>query len=186
MPDLTEHPVSSKTVYKGRLLHVKEDQVRLPNGHIATREYIDHPGAVIIIAVLDNGDILMERQFRYPLGKIFYELPAGKIDEAEDTLTCAQRELLEETGYTAKDWQYVTSLHPAIGYSSETMVLYLARGLSYAGQQLDKDEFLEVLPMPLNQALEKVRCGEITEVKAMIGLFWAEKISSSAWTLGKP
>jgi len=108
--DLTEHKLDSETVFEGRLLHVRSDTVRLPDGKTATREYILHPGAVVVIPILDNGDLILERQHRYPLHRDFIELPAGKIDPGEDPLTCARRELLEESGYTAREWEYVTTV----------------------------------------------------------------------------
>jgi ADP-ribose pyrophosphatase len=120
--DLTEKQLSSQTVYRGGLLHVKEDQVQLPNGQSARREYILHPGAVVIIPLLANGQVVMERQFRYPLNRDLYELPAGKLDAGETALLCGQRELLEETGYSAANWRYVATIHPCIGYSGHRIL----------------------------------------------------------------
>lgn len=174
--DLTETKLSSQTVYRGGLLHVKEDQVQLPNGQTSRREYIIHPGAVVIIPLLENGDVVLERQFRYPLNRDLYELPAGKLDPGETPLLCGQRELLEETGYRASKWSYVATIHPCIGYSNESMNLYLAQELIEGAHIRDCDEFLEVFTLPLNDALEWVRIGRITDVKTVIGLFWAEKI----------
>jgi ADP-ribose pyrophosphatase len=176
--DLSESQLSSRTVFKGRLLHVKEDTVLLPNGRETVREYIEHPGAVVIVPLFENGDILLERQYRYPLRRDFIELPAGKIDPGEDVLACGQRELLEETGYTASEWQYLTTAYPCIGYSDERLVYYLAGGLDYSGHQPDEDEFLEILRMPIGQALDMVKSGEICEAKTLIGLYWLEKILS--------
>ncbi len=178
---LEERQLASKTVYEGRLLHVKEDQVQLPDGKQTSREYIIHPGAVVVLPLLDNGDVLLERQYRYPLGQTFIEFPAGKIDAGEDVLTCGQRELLEETGYTAKHWQYVTTIYPCIGYSNEKLVYYLAKGLCYSGQQPDDDEFLEIFQLPFQAALDMVKSGEICEVKTVAGLFWLEKILLGHW-----
>lgn len=174
--DLTEKQLFSKTVYQGGLLHVKEDQVQLPNGHATRREYILHPGAVVIIPLLANGDVVLERQFRYPLHRDLFELPAGKLDGGESPLVCGQRELLEETGYSAAKWQYLATIHPCIGYSNESMSLFLAQALTEGEHQRDGDEFLEIFTLPLNEALEWVRTGRITDVKTVIGLFWAEKI----------
>ena len=179
--DLTEHELSSKAVYDGRLLHVREDRVALPNGKEATREYINHPGAVVVVPILDNGDILLVRQFRYPLRREFLELPAGKIDAGEDTLLCGQRELLEETGFIAASWHYLTTIHPCIGYSDERILVYLARGLVEHGHRRDEDEFLENLRLPLAQAMQWVREGRISDVKTLIGLFWAEKVVNGEW-----
>ncbi len=174
--DLTENQLSSQTVYQGGLLHVKEDQVQLPNGHSARREYILHPGAVVIIPLLANGQVVMERQFRYPLNRDVYELPAGKLDAGESALFCGQRELLEETGYSAARWEYVATIHPCIGYSNESMSLFLAQELTEGIHKRDADEFLDVFTLPLDEALEWVRIGRITDVKTVIGLFWAEKM----------
>jgi ADP-ribose pyrophosphatase len=175
--DLTEKQVSSRTVYHGQLLHVTEDRVQLPNGEMATRECIIHPGAVVVIPLLDNGDVVLERQFRYPLRRDLYELPAGKLDPGEGALACGQRELLEETGYVAEVWRYVATIHPCIGYSDERMSLFLAEHLTPGPHQRDGDEFLEVFHLPLSEALEWVRIGKITDVKTVIGLFWADKIA---------
>jgi ADP-ribose pyrophosphatase len=174
--DLTEKPLGSRTVYQGRLLHVKEDRVELPNGAPATREYVVHPGAAVIIPLFDNDDILLERQYRYPLRRDFIEFPAGKIDPGEDALACAQRELMEETGYAAESWQHLTTVYPCIGYSDEKLIYYLAKGLSYSGHRRDEDEFLEVLRMPFQTALEQVLSGEICEVKTVVGMFWLERM----------
>ncbi len=172
LPDFTEKQLTSTLVYDGQLLKVREDTVRLPDGKTARREYVQHPGAVIIIALLDAATVLMERQFRYPLGRHFYELPAGKIEPGDEPLATAQRELVEECGYTAGRWQHLTTLHPCVGYSDERIELYLARELSYVGHALDDGEFLEVVPMAVDAALRHVREGHITDVKAVIGLAW--------------
>jgi ADP-ribose pyrophosphatase len=182
--DLTEKQLSTCSVYDGRLLHVREDRVALPNGNTATREYIVHPGAVVVVPLLSNGDVLMVRQFRYPVGREFHELPAGKIDPGEDVLTCGQRELLEETGYAAQDWKFLATIHPCIGYSDERILIYLAQELSEHGHRRDEDEFLENVRLPLDTALEWVRDGRISDVKTIIGLFWAEKIRQGTWPTG--
>lgn len=174
--DLTEKQLSSQTVYQGDLLHVNEDQVQLPNGNTSRREYILHPGAVVIIPLLANGHVIMERQFRYPLHRDVYELPAGKLDACESAVVCGQRELMEETGYSAASWKYVATIHPCIGYSNERMSLFLAQELTEGIHQRDGDEFIEVFTLPMEEALEWVRTGRITDVKTVIGLFWAEKI----------
>jgi ADP-ribose pyrophosphatase len=179
--DLTETELSSETVFQGSLLHVKRDQVRLPNGSETGREYIVHPGAVLVIPVLDDGRLVFERQFRYPLHKDFIELPAGKIDPFEDTLITGQRELLEETGYTAREWRYLATLHPCIGYSDEIIHIYLASGLQDGEHGRDHDESLEVFTLTLEEAMQALRRGEITDGKTMIALFWAEKHLSGNW-----
>ena len=171
-PDFTEVRLSTRLVYDGKMLKVHEDGVRLPDGKTARREYVEHPGAVIIIALLDPETVIFERQFRYPLARHFYELPAGKIEPGEDPLETAKRELKEECGYTARRWRRLTTLHPCIGYSDEAIGLYLAQDLTYVGHALDEGEFLEVIPMPIAQALEWARNGHITDVKAIAGLLW--------------
>jgi ADP-ribose pyrophosphatase len=179
--DFSETTLSSEPVFDGVLLHVRRDTVRLPNGKEAVREYIRHPGAAMIIARPDPDSIVLERQFRYPLARHFIELPAGKIDPGEAPLATAQRELREECGYTAATWRHLTTLHPCIGYADERMELYLADGLTQVGAALDEDEFLEVMTVPLVQALAWVRDGTITEAKAVTGLLWAEKIRKGEW-----
>jgi len=171
-PDLTEHTLESSDEYRGRLLHVKKDRVRLPNGAESTREYIVHPGAAVILPLFDNGDILMERQHRYPLRRDFIELPAGKFDPGEAELACAQRELQEETGYRAREWRELPTFYPCIGYSDERLVYFLAQGLEFSGENMDEDEFLEILRIPFAVALEMVRDGRIDEAKTVMGLLW--------------
>jgi ADP-ribose pyrophosphatase len=180
-PDLTETTVSSRNVYDGELLHVRADRARLPDGKVAVREYITHPGAVVIIPLLDNGELVLERQHRYPLHRDFYELPAGKIDRGEDPLQCAQRELLEETGYSAKKWRYITTLYPCIGYSDEKLLYYLAEDLTFTSASLDDGEHLEVFTLTLAAALDWVKTGKITDNKTVSGLFWADKVLGGEW-----
>ncbi len=172
VPDLTEHTLESVTVFRGRLLHAKLDRVRLPNGKESTREYLVHPGAAVILPIFDNGDILLERQHRYPLRRDFLELPAGKFEADEAELACAQRELQEETGYVAAEWHYINTQYPCIGYSNERLVYFLARGLAHEGDNLDHDEFLEIIRLPFVEALEMVRDGRIDEAKTVMGLLW--------------
>ena len=179
--DLTEHTVDSKTVYRGRLLHVQEDTVRLPDGSTARREYVLHPGAAVILAMPDEHTVIMERQYRYPLRAHVYELPAGKIDAGESALETAQRELLEETGYRARAWQHLVTTYPVVGYSNERIELYFARELEYVGHALDEGEFLEVFPLPLREALDWVRSGRICEAKTVMGLLLAQKIVAGQW-----
>ena len=174
--DFTETELSSKTIYRGGFLELKEDRVKLPDGKTTIREYLIHPGAVVIIAVLDNGALVLERQYRYPLHGHFYELPAGKIEPGEDPLLCAQRELLEETGFVARTWRYLASAYPCVGYSTERQLFYLAQGLTHRGSRPDDEEFLEVLEVGLDTALDWVQAGKITDGKTINGLFWAEKI----------
>lgn len=170
--DLTEHFVAGEEVYAGRLLRVHRDRVRLPDGKETLREYIRHPGAVAILALFDDGRVLLERQFRYALRREFIEIPAGKLDAGETHLDTAKRELLEETGYVATEWRRLGLVHNAIGYSDEGIELWLARGLERREQKLDPGEFLEVLALPLAEALAMVRDGRITDVKTVAGLLW--------------
>lgn len=180
--NLTEIELFSETVFQGSLLHVRRDTVRLPNGSETGREYIVHPGAVLVVPVLDDGRLVFERQFRYPLRKTFIELPAGKIDPDEDILVTGQRELLEETGYTADKWEYLAALHPCIGYSDEIIHVFLATGLQPGQHKRDHDEALEVFTMTLQEAMATLQRGEITDGKTMIALFWAEKYLNGSWS----
>lgn len=179
--DFTETCLRSEVVYDGALLRVLSDEVKLPNGGSARREYIRHPGASAVVAMLDRETLLLERQFRYPLRRHFIELPAGKIDPGEDPLATAQRELAEECGYTASTWRHLATLHPCIGYADERIELYLATGLERVEARLDDGEFLEVLEVKLGEALEWIREGRITEPKAITGLLWADKLLRGEW-----
>lgn len=168
---LVETALSSENVFRGVLLDVHRDRVRLPDGAEATREYIRHPGAVVVVALLPGGRLLFERQFRYPLRRAFFELPAGKIDPGEDILACAQRELREETGYAAARWDYVGVMHPCIGYSDERIEIFLARELTDVGHARDAEEFLEVLEFGVDEAERAVHDGRITDGKTIAALF---------------
>ncbi|MBW8078422.1 MAG: NUDIX domain-containing protein [Gallionella sp.] len=173
--DLKEMRLDSALMYDGGFIQVHKDSVRLPDGATSTREYIKHPGAVAVLALLDNGNLVMERQYRYPPQREFIELPAGKIDHGEDILLGAQRELLEETGYVAREWTHLTTAWPCIGYADERMEYFLARGLTLQERRLDDGEFLEVFELPLSEAIEWIRLGKINDSKTMVGLFWLEK-----------
>lgn len=179
--DLTEKKVTSRASFKGRWLQINEDEVLLPDGKTALREYVLHPGAAIILPIFEDGSILMERQYRYPVGQHFYELPAGKLESGEASLETAQRELLEETGYVAAEWRELGSLHPCIGYSNERIDFFLARKLEFKGARLDEGEFLEILRVPLAEAVDWIRRGRITDTKTITGLFWAEKLATANW-----
>ncbi len=180
---LRESGLASEEVFAGQLLRVRCDTVRLPNGKTATREFVRHPGAVVMIAELPSGKLLFERQFRYPLDRVFLELPAGKIHPGEDILLTAQRELREETGYVAEYWGHLGVIHPCIGYSDERIEIFLARGLSHVGHALDDGEFLEVHELGLAEAVEAVRDGRLTDGKSVAGLLWAERILEGRWPL---
>ncbi len=151
------------------------DHVRAADGHEATREYLRHPGAVMVIPLLDDDEVVLERQFRYPLGRSFIEFPAGKIDEGEELLACARRELLEETGYVAREWTYLGGFHNAIAYSDEKIEVYLARGLDHVGAKVDAGEVLEVFTAPWRQLHDWVRDGTVTDVKTIVGTYWLER-----------
>jgi len=170
--DLTEHFVSGDEVFSGKLLRVRRDVVRLPDGSESVREYIRHPGAVLIVALFDDGRVLLERQFRYPHGREFIELPAGKLEPGEPHLETARRELLEETGYAAAEWRRLGVIHTSIGYTDESIEMFLARGLEKRAAKLDDGEFLEVFDVPLDEALAMVRDGRITDAKSVAGLLW--------------
>ena len=172
---LTEHCISSEILAQGKLLTVKQDVVRLTNGNVSQREYVMHPGAVVIVPVLANGNVLLERQFRYPLHQVFIELPAGKIDPDEHILKTGQRELLEETGYAARNWVKLGVQHPCIGYSNEVIHIFLATNLLAGDHQRDEDEMLELFDMKLEQCLEMIHNGEITDSKTIVALFLADK-----------
>lgn len=178
---LEEIRLDTTVVYEGSFMQVRKDHVRLPDGAVSSREYINHPGAVAVLAILDNGNLLLERQFRYAAQREFIELPAGKIDHGEETLLTAQRELLEETGYVARAWQHLTTAWPCIGYADERIEYYLARGLAHQGRNLDHGEFLEVFELPLTEAIEWIRLGKISDSKTIVGLFWLEKHLNN-WT----
>ena len=170
---MTEEFLQGELVFSGRLLKVHRDRVRLPDGSEAVREYIRHPGAVVILALLEDGRVVLERQFRYPHGREFIELPAGKRDPGETPEATGRRELLEETGYVAAQWRRLGVIHNAIGYSDEGIELWLARGLELRAPKLEAGEFLEVFTLPLAEALERVRDGRITDAKTAVGLLWA-------------
>ena len=163
------------------MLRVKRDQVRLPSGNQSQREFIMHPGAVLVIPLLDNGNLLLERQFRYPLNRVFIELPAGKIDPDEAILVTGQRELLEETGYTAQEWVYLGLQHPCIGYSDEVIYMFIARGLLAGEAMQDEDEQLELFEASLDACLEMVATQQITDAKTILALMYLEKHLQGIW-----
>lgn len=173
--DLIETRIDGARMYDGDFIQVHKDSVLLPDGTTSSREYIKHPGAVAVLAMLDNGNLVLERQYRYPPQREFFELPAGKIDEGEDILATAQRELLEETGYVAQEWIHLTTVWPCIGYADERMEYFLARGLTLQTRKLDAGEFLEVFELPLTTAMDWIRQGKINDSKTILGLFWLEK-----------
>ncbi len=181
--DLVEHKVDSKELVRGSFLHAKRDTVRLPDGSLAQREYLLHPGAVMVVAITDSGQVVLERQFRYPLGRVMIEFPAGKLDAGEDPLACAQRELHEETGYRATAWARAGATHNAIAYSNEIIHLYFAKGLVAGERQLDAGEFLEVFTAPPEALLAAVRDGQVTDAKTQFACLWLQNWLSGQWPL---
>lgn len=179
---LIETCIESKQIWRGKLLDVRCDRVRLPDGSEGVREYVSHPGAVVMIPVLSDGRLIFERQYRYPVGRVMLEFPAGKIEVDEDTLETAKRELREETGYEAASWRHLGTMHPTIGYADERIEIYLAEQLTaLEGNELDEGEFLEVLTLTLEEALTEVRAGRLTDGKTLSALLWAEKVLRADW-----
>jgi ADP-ribose pyrophosphatase len=178
--DFTEATVSSRLAYEGGLLKVKRDEVRLPDGKLGWREYIEHPGAVMILAFVDAATVLLERQYRYPKQRHFIELPAGKLEPGEPPLDTARRELIEECGYEAAQWWKIATIDPSIGYANEVIHLYGARGLTHVGNRLDEGEHLVTFEAKIADALEWVRDGIITDSKTAFGLLWWDKWGKSA------
>jgi ADP-ribose pyrophosphatase len=168
---LIETRLASEAVFDGRLLHVRRDTVRLPNGRTSTREYVVHPGAVLIAPRLDDGRWVVERQFRYPVGRVFLEFPAGKRDAGESARETGERELLEETGYRAESWTRLGDLHPGVGYTNELIELWRADGLTHVGRKLDEDEHLDIVTMRGDELIAAFDRGEITDAKTIATLF---------------
>ena len=185
--DLTETKISSESLFQGSFLHAFRDHVSLPDQTLAIREYVVHPGAVMVIPLLTRNDgeleVVMERQFRYPVGRVMIEFPAGKLDSGETTFNCAQRELLEETGYSALEWARAGVMHPVIAYSTEFIEIWFARELSAGPQSLDEGEFLEVFTVTPAQLMQWCRNGEVTDAKTLAGTMWLQNYLSDAWPL---
>ena len=180
---LTETRLASQELLRGHFLHAMRDTVRLPDGKQAFREYVIHPGAVMVVAELPDGRLVLERQFRYPVQSVMVEFPAGKLDPGEDSLACAQRELLEETGYTARQWARAGVLHPVISYSTEFIDIWFARELTAGERQLDAGEFLDVFSASTDELLQWCRDGRITDAKTLTGVLWLQNLRSGAWNL---
>lgn len=184
---LVETRLSSQEVLKGHFLHVFRDVVSLPDGQSTLREYVVHPGAVMVIPMLEDSDggvrIVLEQQFRYPIGQVMVEFPAGKLDAGEAGFQCAQRELLEETGYSAREWAYAGVLHPAIAYSTEKIEIWFARGLTLGERHLDSGEFLDVINATPAELVQHCMRGEITDAKTLVGALWLQNVLSGLWSL---
>lgn len=180
---LIETCVGAEPVWRGRFLDVRRDTVRLPDGAQATREYIVHPGAVMMVPLLPDGRLLMERQYRYPMGRVMLEFPAGKLDAGEAPWACAIRELAEETGYRAAEWARAGILNNAIAYSTEGIEIWFARGLTAGVPHLDAGEFLDTVAHTAAELDAMVACGEVTDAKTLIGLLWLQKWQSGQWPL---
>ena len=180
---LVETPVGSEELLKGHFLQVRRDTVRLPDGRHTPREYVIHPGAVMIVAQLDDGRLVLERQYRYAVRAVMIEFPAGKLDAGETSLACAQRELLEETGYTAREWSKAGVLHPVISYSTEFIDIWFARGLTGGERNLDIGEFLDVFTATPAELLNWCSTGQVTDAKTLTGILWLQNVLSGAWTL---
>ena len=178
---LEETRIDTALVYEGVFLRVRRDLAQLPDGSQGVREYVEHPGAACMVPIFDDGRLLIERQFRYPLRQTFIEFPAGKLDAGERAIDTARRELLEEAGYEAREWAFLTRIHPTIGFSDEIIDIFLCRGLEQRTQRLDAGEFLEIEVVTLGWLMDELRAGRITDVKTQIALHWVERIVSGQW-----
>ena len=180
---LLERTLTSQQVWQGRFFGVQRDMVALPDGQQALREYIRHPGAVMVVPILDDGRLVLERQYRHPMGRVMLEFPAGKLDAGEPPLVCGVRELAEETGYSAREWARAGILHNAIGYSDEGIEIWFARGLAHGAARLDAEEFLETVIHTEAELDAFAAGGQLTDAKSLIGLLWLQKWRAGLWPL---
>ena len=174
MSDLAEKTVESKVVYQGKVLSLRLDDVTLPNGKSSKREVVEHAGAVTVVAVTNEQKVLLVKQYRYPVGEVLLELPAGGLNQGEAPLKCAKRELKEETGWEATDWEELPTFYTTPGFTNEKMYLFLAKNLTYTGQNLDEDEFIQVVSVPLDETLNMIQRGEIRDAKSIVGILLAK------------
>lgn len=179
--NLTETPIEGEIVYEGLFLKIQRDRARMPDGGEAGREFVIHPGASAMVPIMPDERILIERQFRYPLKTVFTEIPAGKIDPGETPLQTAQRELIEETGYSAALWAPLTSIHPAIGFADERIDIFLCRELTARTQSLDTSEFVEIDFVTVGWLMDELRAGRLTDVKTQIATHWLDNLFSGRW-----
>lgn len=182
-PHLVERFLEREVRLSGGFLTVVRDRVGLPDGGEATREFILHPGAVAVVPILDDGRLVMIRQYRHPVGRVLLEWPAGKIDPGEPVLACAVRELREETGYAAREWARAGVFHNACAYSDEGIEIWFARGLTRGATQLDAGEFIEVIELDEADVAQRVQRGEVTDMKTALGLLWLQRWRTGAWPL---
>ncbi len=183
---LTEERVSGETLFSGRFLQARRDTVRLPDGQTTTREYIVHPGAVVVIPLMDTPEgprLVLERQYRYPVGQVMVEFPAGKLDAGESTFACGRRELLEETGYVAREWAHAGTMHPVIAYSTEFIDIWFARGLEAGPRALDAGEFLDVFTAAPAELFAWARDGQVTDAKTLTCMLWLQNVLAGSWPL---
>ena len=180
---LTEHATAREELLQGRFLHVVRDTVRLPDGGSATREFVLHPGAVAVVPLLDDGRIVLERQYRHATGQVMIEIPAGKLDAGESPLVCGRRELLEETGYVAREWAHAFNVYPTVAYSDEAIQVWFARGLEHRGARLDQGEFLEVFTATPEQFLAWCQDGTIVDSKTLASAVWIQNVVAGTWKL---